>query len=516
VYDALSRSTRYAIAYAECANEKDLEQAMVRFNPSVALYNYYPATMPWLRAEVTRRYKLVQVGVMHEVTQEEADHANSDMFDFHLCPDPTLEEHNPLAVKIPRIIPPYENRFPEPDRLRVGSFGFGIHDKGFVRLIETVQSEFDVADISILMPFNDVVDVAGRGHALETARLCRAAVRKPGIRLEISHNFVEKSELLDFLARNTVNAFFYDVYKNRGISSTIEHALAVHRPMAITRAGMFRHVASAEPSICIEDNSLRAIIANGIAPLLPFYEQWTEPKFLARIEEIFDKLLGKSGNARNSAGGASFNKILDNIARLEHVPTIRRLFEVAPQTMSRKIQEANVQQAFVANTVLHFLAGIATPKTLCVGSFEDTATDLIKARGIRPEEIDPSINYDLEGFFHLPTTVKCTYDTVYSTSVIEHVPNDELFVSQICKLLKSGGVAVLTCDFNDEWRAGMPVPPTDQRLYTLNDLAVRFQRILDENGCKLVDQPQWQGVAPDFVYMGVYRYAFATFVFRKE
>src|SRR5450759_398827 len=89
VYDALRLSTRYAIGYAECENEDHLDQAMVKFNPSIAIYNYYPATMPWLRPEVTRKYKLAQVGVMHEVTQGEADQAGNALFDCPLCPDPT-------------------------------------------------------------------------------------------------------------------------------------------------------------------------------------------------------------------------------------------------------------------------------------------------------------------------------------------------------------------------------------------------------------------------------------------
>ena len=150
VYEALAVSKRYAIAYAECNSERDLTAAMVAFNPSLALYNYYPATMPWLTPRVTRRFALAQVGVMHEVTQEEADRADRALFDYHLCPDPTLKENNPAALKIPRIIPPYVNHRAPPEGVRIGSFGFGIHDKGFTKLIEKVQEEFDQADIRIL------------------------------------------------------------------------------------------------------------------------------------------------------------------------------------------------------------------------------------------------------------------------------------------------------------------------------------------------------------------------------
>jgi len=297
IYAALASSNRYAIAYAECDSRADLSSAMLAFNPSVVLYNYFPVTMPWLDRAAIQGWRAVKLGMMHEVTQQDADAATDELFDLHLCPDPTLVERNALCAKIPRIIPRYSGNARPPTRTKIGSFGFGIHDKGFVRLVETVQREFDEADVEIRMPFNDVVDVAGKTFALETSRRCRAAVKKPGIHLSISHDFVTKEELLDFLAGNTLNAFFYDVAKHRGISSTIEHALAVDRPLAITRCGMFRHVTSVTPSICIEDSTLRQIVSNGTAPLASLREEWTEARFLARLEELFDRAVAKHAAA---------------------------------------------------------------------------------------------------------------------------------------------------------------------------------------------------------------------------
>ena len=46
-------------------------------------------------------------------------------------------------------------------------------------------------------------------------------------------------------------------------------------------------------------------------------------------------------------------------------------------------------------------------------------------------------------------------------------------------------------------------------------LHIRFGRILTVKGCALVDAPRWSDTRPDFVYMGRYRYGFATFVFGK-
>ena len=288
---ALQKSSHYSFRYVECSNSKELAKAIAQHNPEAIIYNYYPATMPWLNPTITRQYTLPQLGIMHEVTQEEADQADQELFDYHLCPDPTLQENTPYIFKTHRLIIPYINAFPIPNTLTIGSFGFGFSDKGFERLIETVQNEFDEAKIIINMPFNSIVDKGGKTHAIATAKRCQAIIKKPGIKLTIKHDFLTRKQMLDFLAKNTLNAFFYDSHKTRGISSCIEHALAVQRPIAITKCGMFRHVYSATPSICIEDTSLKQIIHNGIAPLVPFYNEWSEPSFILRYENILDKVL---------------------------------------------------------------------------------------------------------------------------------------------------------------------------------------------------------------------------------
>jgi hypothetical protein len=60
---------------------------------------------------------------------------------------------------------------------------------------------------------------------------------------------------------------------------------------------------------------------------------------------------------------------------------------------------------------------------LCVGSFEDI--DLAEFRRQHPQRLN-------------------TYDIVFSTSVIEHVPDDETFVADMVAMLAPGGYAVLT------------------------------------------------------------------------
>lgn len=511
IFEALSKSTRYSFAYAECSSEQELKSAAVNTNPSLIIYNYYPATMPWLSCRITRSFKVPQLGIMHEVTQQEADTAGSDLFDYHLCPDPTLIENNALVFKTKRLLLPYLNTKNIPDEITVGSFGFGFSDKGFERLVEQVQQEFDQAKIIIRMPFNDVVDPGGKNHAIDTAKRCRSLIKKQGIKLEIDHGFLSKKGLLDFLANNTINVFFYDVNKDRGISSVIDYALSVQRPIAITKSGMFRHISLARPSICIEDTSLKEIIGNGVAPLVPYYNEWNELAFVKDYERILDRVFGKD-KLDIQTEEPSYNRILDNTARNQYKLAIDTLFELVPDQLNTKIYEANIQQAFIMDTVRKFAN--KGSKILCIGSFEDTAAGALKKLGFIIDEIDPAINYDLETFYQLPTTKKCSYDIVFSTSVLEHVPNDELFVNQIEDLLAPDGVAVLTCDFKDDYVQGDPLPVTDLRFYTEKDLKERIlPRLVN---CQLVDEPRWHNAKHDFFYAGCFQYTFASLVFRKN
>ena len=191
-----------------------------------------------------------------------------------------------------------------------------------------------------------------------------------------------------------------------------------------------------------------------------------------------------------------------------------KLFALVPKTMSSKIAEANVQQAFVFDTVYRYLSEYGRARILCVGSYEDTASMSLIKMGYPVEEIDPMINYSLQEFFTKPTTRINSYDIIFSTSVIEHDPEDESFIKCIAKLLAPGGVAMITCDYKDGWKPGEPKPDVDARLYTQHDLRDRLLPLMPD--CNLVDQPQWDCKSPDFLYLGKYRYTFATLVVRKE
>ena len=585
IFNVISDSTKYNFIKAECEFLEELNKAIEQYNPSAIIYNFHPSVLPWLCTKISKGIyrnnlsgiSVPQIGIIHEVTQQVADTATgygnkyilgpsqkklNSLFDFYIAADPTLLLKNPLVFKTGRLIHPYNNRVAEPAITTIGSFGFATPKKGFEKLVQRVNDEFDEAVIRINMPAADFGDADGTNARL-IASNCKNLITKPGIKLEVSYQFLTDAELLDFLAGNSMNVFMYEDTQGRGISSAVDNALAIKRPVAVSRCPMFRHILQAKPSVCTGDNSLKTILQNGFSAVEKIAREWTPENLRWEYERILDAVFIKVQNpAKQKMGivrtiqsfgnrlftlpdksftwlrntetateddlspvasaytpviihaGKGFNRILDDEARQLYKPSENKLFELIPKTMSKKISRANVQQAFVFDTVYRHLDNYKNPKLLCVGSYEDTASMALQRMGYEVEDIDPMINYFLQEYYTKPSTVKSSYDIIFSTSVIEHDPDDESFIKCVSGLLAPGGTAVITCDYKDGWKPGDMKPDVDVRFYTKYDLEKRLLSYIPE--CELVDIPQWDCLNPDFNYLGKYQYTFATFVIRKK
>src|SRR5918993_3127372 len=135
LFQAITGSNSSEFVWLECSSLQQLHQNINDHQPSVIIYNYHPATMPWLSSKVAPRlYKnnvhdvpVLQLGIIHEITQQIADNATgyrkpflvgdstkllNVLFDFYVAADPTLLLRNPRVYKTGRLIPSYKNLFP--------------------------------------------------------------------------------------------------------------------------------------------------------------------------------------------------------------------------------------------------------------------------------------------------------------------------------------------------------------------------------------------------------------------
>lgn len=275
-----------------CVEVSSLEEHdawVAKTNPELCIYNYYPSTMPWLHADRLFTLGRPSVCIVHECSQGLVDNIRSAFtgFTHFMCPDPTLSVDSRVVFKSHRIVPRFYPD-PYPPRITIGSFGFGFGNKGYLRLVATVQSEFDEATIRLHIPYAQFGDADG-GQARQRAADCQAVITKPGIQLEVTHDFLDHDRLLGWLAGNSLNAFFYDRMDGRGIASTTDFAMAVFRPIAITKSVMFRHIW--DKPICIEDHSLRSILERGDV-FADVREAGRPASVAAEYDQMFDVILG--------------------------------------------------------------------------------------------------------------------------------------------------------------------------------------------------------------------------------
>ena len=276
--------------YLECSNLDTLLVEAGRLRPAATLFNHHPATLGWASAGGWGDALGTTFAIFHEIYQEVADTAVAAPMDYFLGPDPTLLARNAAVLPVPRFTAPRRrSTVAPPEVFTIGSFGFATPGKGFERLCRLVNEQFETARVRINIPAHDHRGISSESDILHVVERCLAEVTRPGIELEFTHSFLTPPQIVDFLKENTLNAFLYEIPEARGLSSCIDFALASGRPVAVSRSSMFRHLHDANPSVCVEDRTLRAIAESGPAPLQRHRRDWAparaEPQWTSTLLE---------------------------------------------------------------------------------------------------------------------------------------------------------------------------------------------------------------------------------------
>lgn len=284
-YRNLRESEKYDCYYIDIAERVEFEYWCRKLVPAAVVWNFYSnATMPWFNRQLLEQYNptSAQVAIYHELPLESLG------FDLILHQDPDSPDDF-AHWSLPRSIPEWDAFTIAPEIPTFGSFGFGLGGKGFARLVKMVNEEYDFANIHLHIPFAAFGDADGKG-AKAHADDARAANLKPDIQLTIDHDFWSENDLLSWLAGNTCNAFLYDPHHGRGISGTTDYALAVNRPLAITKSFQFRHIWTVDESFCVENKTLHEIIEQGTQPQDKFRKMWSREAFVKSFEEALESI----------------------------------------------------------------------------------------------------------------------------------------------------------------------------------------------------------------------------------
>lgn len=282
----LQKEQKYDFIYTEIENQEEYFNILSKEDFRAIIYNYHPLTMPWLNKSHLDNNRSVK----HLCIHHEGSKHDGIGFDFYLMANSTFIDTS-TEFAIPR--PLFEGiTFEKPHNYLpvISSFGFGFGNKGFGRVVKAVNDEFDEAIIRLHIPRAFFGDKDGQATA-SILPGCFSELKKPGISLELTHNFLTDQELLKFLSQSDLNIFLYDEMLGRGLSSVIDYALSVDTPIAINKTYMFKHIYNASPSICVEDSSLKDIIFRGDAPLRPFKSLYSHSNFIKKYESILDNVL---------------------------------------------------------------------------------------------------------------------------------------------------------------------------------------------------------------------------------
>lgn len=282
-------SKKYNVIYCEPSNPVELHRIVSVTRPAFVIYNYVPVTMPWITHDEVK--KVWATGTKQGLIVHNIGYAQ--IFDFYLHQNPRYEQ-NGLNFRMLRPLFDYSKivieQTSDAERVpSIGTFGFALPEKDYPRICQLVNEQFNEAEIR--MHLTAAHFRPDQGWLEDIKDECLMRITKPGIRLHFTTDFRDDDAILDFLAGNDLNIFLYQNFPHyNGISSTVDYALSVRKPISVCKSDLFSHINDATPSICVEDSTLPEIMRNGFEPVRRFYDEWSNDKFVSHLEGVLDSL----------------------------------------------------------------------------------------------------------------------------------------------------------------------------------------------------------------------------------
>lgn len=234
-YNAIKDIEEYEIVYAEVNGLQQYISALFDHMPDLVIMNYLAGLSSWLQYHVS---SCPVICVPHDMRQDDYNlFRRDDLFDYYIILDKNIGTIDHI-LKTDRPLREfnntdyYQNIIP-----KIGSFGFALTHKNFNLIVREVNKTFDEAEINFHMPkaYYDSENQTG-----QVIRECQVEITKPGIRLNITSDFLSEDEVINQLNKNDINCLFYDGGRDLGISSSLDFLISAQKPILITESPMFR------------------------------------------------------------------------------------------------------------------------------------------------------------------------------------------------------------------------------------------------------------------------------------
>lgn len=283
-YDALKTSDKYILDYSEEKSPIHLEKY------DFMIYNYHFTVNNWITESMLKVFNKPNFAIVTEIFlrgENPIAEKHADIFQHYIILDPTIKETERFHAfvrpiedyTIPKYVP---SEIPE-----IFSFGFATFGKEWHRIVELVQSDYDIANIHFNIPKGTYIPENIHKEAIaDIQRNIKKVLYKPEINVQITQDILSKQELLDLCARKTINCFYYN--RNHlfscGLSAVTDQAISAGRPIFITGDNTFRHLhqyIGHYPKI-----GIKSAIEETQEGVLKMKKEWTAFHFMKKFEDI--------------------------------------------------------------------------------------------------------------------------------------------------------------------------------------------------------------------------------------
>lgn len=280
IYNCLLKSKTCKFDYIEI----DANNYLIPTDYDFYFFNYHHLTMSWLDVKKLKQdFGFVMTVVLEVLPNDPFPYVDANAFDIYCAIDPTMNIDNPKVFSFPRPLDFFESPKEkiQYERPIIGSFGLPTPGKGYTKLIEAVNKEFDEALVRINLPGGDFVENF-KIIADMYENDCKS-IANQGIKVQVTRDFMDKEELIKWCSNNTINCFFYD--RNQpGLAATTDQAISSGAPLLVSDNETFRHITQyikPYPECSIKE----AIETTG-----PIVEQikkdWTQEVFTSKFDDM--------------------------------------------------------------------------------------------------------------------------------------------------------------------------------------------------------------------------------------
>jgi hypothetical protein len=290
------------IVYEEVENQGEFHFVVRTHKPDVILYNYYSLTLPFIDSLVTKLLpKIKHIAIVHDQLRFPYLAEIENIFDAWIIHDETNPIVSSKKFKTIRPIPRYtRTKEIDFDNISIGTNGIiSSQWKMYDTIVEYINATFDNITINMNLTLGNALGKADPKTAIAEADKCRAKVTKPGINLNITHDYLPtEMDVIEWLSKNTMNIYFFNPpILGVGVGGSPDLAIAAQSSLAVNDSYMLRHIHT-KLGVC-NKNNISQFIHNS-EQVKSLYNEWTPERMTNDYKKMIETILGIKPQILNS------------------------------------------------------------------------------------------------------------------------------------------------------------------------------------------------------------------------